>query len=227
MTKRTKPTKPDDGTKPELSVVPRVGGPASGMPASGAPTRPPWPANNFGAVVSGHRSPRVYGELARLLTEGLIADRPDLAAYPEAVAAWATAEAQAALLRRHLDNQGILDDNGNPRQKLIDSLRHVERQALRHREVLGLDPRSEASLARDRAAASVLAVDLQALAERGRQALDARHADPHEAEPPDLAEHVLAQARERNAQLWSEAVANFRPDGDDDPDADDDKETTT
>jgi hypothetical protein len=35
-----------------------------------------------------------------VLAAGLVEDRPDLARYPEAVAAWSTAEAQAALLRR-------------------------------------------------------------------------------------------------------------------------------
>jgi len=44
------------------------------------------------------------------LTVGLLADRPDLAQFPEAVAAWATAEAQAALLRRHLAEVGTVDD---------------------------------------------------------------------------------------------------------------------
>lgn len=186
--------------------VPAVSqGPGWGGPASGAPARPPWPKGNTAAVRSGYRSPRIYGELARLLTEGLLADRPDLAAYPEAIAAWATSEAQAALLRRHLDKIGLLDDNGNPRQRLIDTLRGVERHALRHREVLGLDPTSEARLMKERAAASVLAVDLHALAERGRQALAGR-TDEH----PDLAGDVLAQAAEANKQLWDDAVAKFQ-----------------
>jgi hypothetical protein len=37
-----------------------------------------------------------------MLAAGLELDRPDLAAYPEAVSAWATSEAVGALLRRHL-----------------------------------------------------------------------------------------------------------------------------
>ena len=82
-------------------------------------------------------------------------------------------------------------------------LTRLEGAAARHRATLGLDPRSEAALARERAAASVLAVDLDALAERGRQALAQRDAAGLPA-PPDLAgevlaEHVAAYADEREA----------------------------
>lgn len=45
-----------------------------------------------------------------------MADRPDLAGYPEAVAAWATSEAQAALLRRHLSEVGTINpETSGPR----------------------------------------------------------------------------------------------------------------
>ena len=100
----------------------------------------------------GYRSPRVYGELAELLAAGLLADRPDLDRYPEAVAAWATAEAQAALIRRHLAERGPLGDDGEPRATLLYWLTRIETVAMKHRAALGLDPTSEARLRRDRAA---------------------------------------------------------------------------
>lgn len=67
----------------------------SGTPAGGS--RPPFTSGNLARATSGARSPRVYGDLAQRLAAGLTEDRPDLGHYPEAVAAWATAEAQAAL----------------------------------------------------------------------------------------------------------------------------------
>ncbi|PPF47053.1 hypothetical protein C5B85_01900 [Pseudoclavibacter sp. AY1F1] len=167
-------------------------GPGHGGPARGGGTRPPFPPGHVVTLRSGHRSPRVYGELSQQLAAGLIEDRPDLATYPEAVAAWATAEAQASLLRRHLEEVGPIDPAKNePRQASLAWLVKLERLAREHRTTLGLDPRSEAALAKDRAAASVLAVDLGQLAERGRAALDARQAAGIEP-APDLAGIALA-----------------------------------
>lgn len=163
--------------------------PPSGIPAKGQ--RPPFARGNTAGVTAGHRAPRVYGALAEVLAAGLAEERPDLAAYPEAVAAWATAEAQVALLRRHLGEVGPLDDDGQPRRASLEWLTKLESAAMRHRAVLGLDPRSEAALAKERAEAQVVAVDLTLLAERGRAALAAR-----QTAPPDLAgqalEHVKA-----------------------------------
>lgn len=185
---------------------PHHGGPASGIPAggpgqgppSGIPARgqrPPFPPGNTVRLTHGSRSPRVYGALAELLAAGLVDDRPDLAAYPEAVAAWATAEAQAALMRRHVAEAGTFDpETGEPRARALEWLRSFERLAAEHRATLGLDPRSEASLARERAAAASLAVDLGALAEHGRAVLAAREAAGLPA-PPDLAGEVLAGVR--------------------------------
>lgn len=170
--------------------------------------RPPEPfaKGNTRHLVSGAHSPRVYGELAQHLAAGLLEDRPDLGAYPEAVAAWATAEAQVSLMRRNLAEVGWMD-NGEPRHGALKWLRSFERLAASHRSTLGLDPRSEAALARERAAAAVLTVDLGALAQRGRDALAAREAagiDP----PPDVAGDVLAavQAEGQEAQRLADEV---------------------
>lgn len=180
-------------------------GPASGLPARGE--RPPFPQGNTLSTTHGARAPRVYGALAEALAAGLAEDRPDLAVYPEAVAAWATAEAQAALLRRHLDQVGTIDpDTGEPRPGALNWLRSFEKLAADHRATLGLDPRSEAALARERAAAVTLAVDLTALAERGRAVLAAREAAGIPA-PPDLAGEVLAEVQAEGREVWERAMA--------------------
>ncbi len=63
--------------------------PASGIPARGY-VRPPFTHGNLVRLTHGATTLRVYGPLATELAAGLLEDRPDLAAYPEAVAAWAT-----------------------------------------------------------------------------------------------------------------------------------------
>lgn len=205
------------GSKTDKSGAgPASGVPASGIPASGAPSRPPFARGNALAVKSGYRSPRVYGELAEQLAAGLVEDRPDLGSYPEAVAGWATAEAQAALIRRHVAEVGWLDpDTGGPRETSLKWLRAFEKSASEHRSTLGLDPRSEAALARERASAAVLSVDLGALAERGRDALAKREAagiDP----PPDLAGDVLAQVQAEGAEATRKAEETYRAEQADD-----------
>lgn len=173
-------------------------------PPSGLPQRAPFSEHNGLALKSGHRSPRVYGHLAEMLAAGLVADRPDLAAYPEAVAAWATAEAQTALMRRNLDQQGTFGPDGEPRSGMLKWLHQYERAAAKYRAALGLDPRSEAALAKERAAAAGLAVDLHALAERGREALAHRTK-----EPPDLAGEVLEMVKRDATDLWEDAKQKF------------------
>lgn len=190
-----------------MTEEPHSRGPASGIPARG--TRPPFAPGNTVNLRSGHRSPRVYGELAQRLAAGLLEDRPDLAAYPEAVAAWSTLEAQAALLRRHAAEVGVIDPETNsPREKLLTLLPRLEKQAAAHRSRLGLDPRSEAALARERAAASVLAVDLEGLAQRGRAALEARELAGIEPPADPVAEVLERVHGEGAAAMRSSAEAH-------------------
>lgn len=54
---------------------PGRGGPASGLPASGASLRPPFAPGNMVRLTAGHRAPRVYGELAQQLGAGLAEGR--------------------------------------------------------------------------------------------------------------------------------------------------------
>lgn len=156
-------------------------------------TRPPFPKGNAVNTAHGARAPRVYGTLAEQLTAGLLEARPDLAAYPEAVAGWATSEAQATLLRRHLDQVGTIDaETQEPRGSALNHLRWFEQAAAKHRQTLGLDPRSEAELARERATAATLGVNLEALAQQGRQALNGSE-NGRPALHDDLAGRVLAE----------------------------------
>lgn len=196
-------------------------GPASGIPARGTGTRPPFAPGNTVNLRSGHRSPRVYGELARHLAAGLLEDRPDLAAYPEAVAAWSTLEAQATLLRRHVSEVGAIDPaTGEPRPGTLTWLTKLEKHAADHRTRLGLDPRSEAALARERAAASVLAVDLEGLAERGRAALEAQGAT---AAPDPVAEVLERVHGEGAAAMRASAEAHRAPTDDSDDDSEEER----
>lgn len=122
----------------------------------------------------GARAPSVYGPLATALAEALVEQRPHLAAYPEAVAQWAEAEARADLLRRWIDEHGAFDDAGELRSGQLGWLLRLERQADRARQRLGLDPRSDAQLARETAEAAGSVADLDAVREAGRWALAAR-----------------------------------------------------
>src|SRR5690606_24752753 len=81
-------------------------------PASG---RPPEREGNTAAVKSGARSPRFVDPVAAELGRALLAARPDLEPYPEAVAAWARAEARCLLYDRYHAEVGPLDEDGNLR----------------------------------------------------------------------------------------------------------------
>lgn len=151
--------------------------PASGKPASGRPARP-YEEGNTASMTAGHRSPRVYGHVAAALAQGILETRPDLGAYPEAVASWADAEARAALLRYDLDRVGMFDDAGEIRSGRVSALDRFEKRAASERAKLGLDPRAEAELALLRAKAIELGhleetprPAVAAIAEAGRAAL--------------------------------------------------------
>lgn len=206
MSTRGRPRKTPPPEQPHRteSQERRYGGPARG-PGTGS--RPPFAPGNTVNLRSGYRSPRVYGQLAEHLAAGLLEARPDLAPYPESVAAWATLEAQTTLLRRHIAEVGPIDpETSEPRQGPLQWLTKLEKSAADHRARLGLDPRSEAALARERAAASVLAVDLDALAARGREALEAQQQPPGDDPVVGVLESVQSvgqAAMEQNAREFA------------------------
>lgn len=154
--------------------------PASGIPAGGSKGRGeggkyPGDRPPGGIPTHGATSPTVVSAVAERLRDELLEVRPDLgsAEYRPALAAWSVAEARCQLLRNYSDQKGLLGDDGQPLPyvKLSES---VEARAAKERARLGLDPRSSAALARERAEATGSVVSLAALADAGRQALDSR-----------------------------------------------------
>ncbi len=130
---------------------------------------PPFAEGNTVRLRSGAWSARKVDPLTAELVAGLLADRPDLAAWPETVWAWARAEARCLLLAEYQVEAGLID----PKTGDVRSGRWVgtfERLAADLRGRLGIDPRSEAELARERADASRSAVDLAGIQARGREA---------------------------------------------------------
>ncbi|MGO4957917.1 hypothetical protein ACTQ49_11740 [Luteococcus sp. Sow4_B9] len=151
-------------------------GPASGIPAKGQEQFRTGEPEDPRVTTHGAKSPTIYAARAATLAEGLLAERPDLARYPEAVQAWATAEARCQLVREYEANAGgLLDGNGDPRSfaALATSL---EKAAAAARDRLGLDPVAEAKLARDRASASLTTVNLAEMTAHGRAILEQRRA---------------------------------------------------
>jgi hypothetical protein len=124
----------------------------------------------------GAYSSRTTDPIARELVEGLLADRPDVALHPEAVWSWASAEAKTIALDAWLADHGLVDGDGELYPAEAAAARWSRRAELL-RARLGLDPRSEADLARARADAHHAAVDLDGLRARGREILEARAVD--------------------------------------------------
>jgi len=141
--------------------------------------------NEYAAEIAtrhGATSARKVDPVAAQLAGELVADRPDLERFPEAVAAWSRAEARCLLLESWFAEHGLLDADGKATasERLLAS---TERIAMQLRERLGLDPKSEAELANAQADAARSVVDLDALRERGREALAKRR------ERAELVEH--------------------------------------
>lgn len=154
--------------------VERASGPAGGdRPARGY-SWPPFAEGNQVSLRHGARSDRYVEPLARAFADALIADRPDLAGFPEAVAAWATAEARVERMRLWTAQHGLLDAAGRVRN--AHDLLGFENAAMKLRQVLGLDPISDAALAKTRAEAVLGAADVDGLRARGREIWERRQA---------------------------------------------------
>ena len=174
-------------------------------------TRPPFSASNLAALKIGSRSPRVYGRVAERISEDLLEALPHLAAFPEELAALASTEAIAALLRIELAG-GARDKNGDVRFSLLDRYFRAEAAAAKRRDAIGLSPLGEAVLARERASAAAIAshVDLEALAARGRAALDAHQPDLVLAAVQEVKDEYAAE-RDANAAEWNARTQDSRP----------------
>lgn len=110
------------------------------------------PGNTI-AQKHGAFSPRVVDPVAASLVENVVELVPYLGdpSYEPAVWAWGRAEARVQVLAAWLDENGPLDEAGDPRPALA-ALLQFERLAMNHRTRLGLDPLSRAALGRDVAA---------------------------------------------------------------------------
>jgi hypothetical protein len=158
--------------------MPASGVPASGKPASGLPAKgyswPPFEPGNEVSLRHGARSDRFVEPLARAFADALLTDRPDLAAYPEALMAWSTSEARCERLRVWTAEHGLVGEDG----KVVNShdILMFEAQAAKFRALMGLDPMSDAQLQKTRADAVLTVVDLESIRARGREALARRQA---------------------------------------------------
>lgn len=158
-----------DGTEVER---PRVGGPARGYS-----WRTAWPGNDL-ALEHGAHSPRRVQPIADELHAQLVAEAPWTAstAFAGTVRSWAWAEGQAVLLRRWIDEHGLLDDEGEERSaaRLLD---RVEGRLSKLRDQLGLNPQALGRLlatAADVAHATGDTETLASLQAEGRKILDTR-----------------------------------------------------
>jgi hypothetical protein len=122
----------------------------------------------------GARSDRFVEPLATAFMSALTEHRPDLVSYPEALAAWATAEARCERLRVWTAEHGLVGEDG----KVVNShdILMFEAQAAKFRALLGLDPTSDAQLQKTRADAVLTVVDLESIRQRGREAFARRQA---------------------------------------------------
>lgn len=146
--------------------------PASGVPARGYTWEPFRPGHTL-SMRHGAFSNRKVDPVAAELVDGLLADRPDLAEHPEAVHAWGRAEARCMLVDEWLADHSLVDADGKPAGIAV-LIPRFEKLAADLRARLGLDPRSQAELTRQRMDATRSAVDLDAVRERGREARAAR-----------------------------------------------------
>lgn len=147
----------------------------SPVPARGY-SWPPFEDGNTASLRHGAFSERTWQPVAAQLLQGAIEAYPDLGRFPELLVAWSDAEARAELLRQHLDEVGMFDEDGAPRRGPLAWLERFSAAAAKLREQLGLTPRSEAELARLRAEATRSIADLDGLAAAGAQSLAARKA---------------------------------------------------
>lgn len=119
----------------------------------GAQYRPPRPYES----THGARTKSRFLPIAEEIKVRILQARPDLAEpqFAASVQAWAILEARCVLYRRHWEEYGEFDDDGQPHNWLKEWDR-VETQAREARAKHGLDPRSETILQKGRADVAAL-----------------------------------------------------------------------
>ena len=144
-----------------------------GKPASGVGQRTRFLLGTRRVGPTGVWSDRRINPQAVELTHTLQGMRPELAAYPETVWAWARAEARCLLLEEWLVDHPLVDEDGGV-APVARYVTQFERLAAELRAKLGLDPKSEAELASSRAQATLHTFDIEELRARGREAMELR-----------------------------------------------------
>ena len=125
---------------------------------------------NLVRLSHGAYSDRRVNPVARELVSVVLAQRPDLEDHPAAVWSWARIESKCVLLEAWLDEHGFIDEHGKPTAP-AQLVTRYEKLAMALRSRLGLDPQSQAQLQSSRALATLTTFDLEALRERGREAM--------------------------------------------------------
>ena len=125
---------------------------------------------NLVRVTHGVYSDRRVNPIARELVSAVLDARPDLEDHPAALWSWARIESKCLLLEAWLDEYDFIDEEGNPTAP-AQLVTRYEKLALNLRARLGLDPQSQAQLQSFRADAAKVTFDLEALREKGREAM--------------------------------------------------------
>lgn len=147
-----------------------------GEPARGYSWAPFEPGNTV-SLRHGAYSPRSISPVAGGLVAELVGQAPWLArpAFAAEVQAWAWAEAEVVLLRRHMDEVGLLDAEGEP-LGFTEELHRAETRAAKRRADLGLSPRAWAQMLRAFSTSGGDADLLEELKAEGRRIVEATEA---------------------------------------------------
>lgn len=122
--------------------------------------RAPFEPDNTAAMTHGARSPRKIEETARAVSAELLERFPVAADYPETLTALARVEGVTRLMFADIAQNGLYGKDGQFRAALLSRYLTAENSGSRLRSSLGMTPESEASVARDRAAATATTVDI-------------------------------------------------------------------
>jgi hypothetical protein len=147
-------------------------------PARGYYGRPPFAPGNDLAATHGAYSERKVSPLAAEVEAALpgIAPWATAPTFEGAVHSYCWVEAQLALVRQYVDEQGLLDDDGNPRP-VLTLLDRLEGRAASLRSELGLTPLALAKLLGSLATTAAVSGDddaLETLKAEGARILAAR-----------------------------------------------------
>lgn len=130
----------------------------------------PFHEGNTAALKSGAHSSRMIQPIADRAAAELLEVAPWCArpAFAALVQRWAWAEARCILLRHYLDEEGLLDEDGEPRPA-VNELHRAEATAHKAAEKLALSPMDFMRLMNGMAAAKGADVDgVEALMREGR-----------------------------------------------------------